>query len=246
MHIQKVLEQLGHTKNEARVYLAALSLGEATATDIAARVHLPRTSTQVILDALHAAGLVNFYVKKRYRYWVAENPERLLIGLREREAALQAVMPSLMALRHGADAKPAIKIFQDRDGIARIHEDIIATKQPVRAIISWDEWMDLFGEDYMNDFVARRAGHFLHIDLLVPKTPHSVQVKEKDHTALRTTRFLSGDAAKIETALFLYGNKVALISLNTQRPTGVVIEDPGIHKTITLFFEELWKHGKTE
>lgn len=100
MQYQKVIEQLGYSPKEAKVYLASLRLGEAHISDIAQKVQMPRTSVQTIVDKLHADGLMNFYVMRRYKYWVAENPERLLTNMRKREEAIEAALPELITLRN--------------------------------------------------------------------------------------------------------------------------------------------------
>lgn len=105
MQYQKVIEQLGYSPREAKVYLASLRLGEAHISDIAEKVGMPRTSVQAIVDRLHADGLVNFYVMRRYKYWVAENPEHILFLLQKKEEALQEALPALTEIRKMARRK---------------------------------------------------------------------------------------------------------------------------------------------
>lgn len=99
MQIQKAIEQLGYTANEAKVYLATLSLGEANVSAIAARARVPRTSAQAIMGKLLENGLTNYYVQKRYKFWVAENPERLLSAWQQRVATIEAALPTLKEMR---------------------------------------------------------------------------------------------------------------------------------------------------
>src|SRR3989338_5085617 len=99
MQTQKIIEQLGYTAKEAKVYLASLGLGECHISDIAEKVKIPRTSAQAIVDKLYKDGLMNFYVMRRYKYWVAENPERLLSNLKKREEMMREALPRLNALR---------------------------------------------------------------------------------------------------------------------------------------------------
>ena len=99
MNAQKVIEHLGYSPKEAKVYLAALELGESHISDIATKVRLPRSSVQIIVDKLHADGLLNFYVMRRYKYWVAENPERLLINLKKKEESVSEVLPELSEMQ---------------------------------------------------------------------------------------------------------------------------------------------------
>ncbi|PIR86203.1 hypothetical protein COU14_00260 [Candidatus Kaiserbacteria bacterium CG10_big_fil_rev_8_21_14_0_10_44_10] len=102
MQNQKVIEQLGYSPKQAKVYLASLSLGEAHISDIASKVKMPRSTVQVIVDELHKGGLMNFYVMRRYKYWVAEKPETLLENFQKREKMMKDALPKLTALRFEA------------------------------------------------------------------------------------------------------------------------------------------------
>jgi len=124
MQIQKAIEQLGFSSKEAKVYLAALHLGESHISDIAAMVKMPRSSVQIIIDKLHNEGLINFYVMRRSKYWVAENPERLLQNLENREKIIREVMPSLVAIKKTNWGKRLKTIDPDNNrGIFRLLAD---------------------------------------------------------------------------------------------------------------------------
>ena len=129
MQYQKVIEQLGYSPKEAKVYLASLRLGEAHISDIAHKVQLPRTSVQVIVDKLHADGLMNFYIMRRYKYWVAENPERLLTNLKKREENIEAVIPALAEMRKLARQKKNNKDPDHAINMMRICAD--SSSQPM-------------------------------------------------------------------------------------------------------------------
>ena len=240
MHIQKVIEQFGYKPKEARAYLTVLYKGECTIADIADETTIPRTSVKVIVDALHKDGLLNYYVKKRYKYWTAESPEKLLARLREREMALRSVLPDLNALRHQSGAKPIVKIYSGTEEIKLIFEDMIATKHNILAISPWEDWIKMLGENFVNDFTEQRASHFLRIKLLVGRSANSSNLKSHDEKVQRETRFIP-ERIKISSATFVYSNKTAIISLNKKLPTAVLIEDPDVAHTMTVFFDELWE-----
>jgi len=153
MQYQKVIEELGYSPKEAKVYLASLRLGEAHISDIAQKVQMPRTSVQTIVDKLHADGLMNFYVMRRYKYWVAENPERLLANMRKREEAIEAALPELLTLRkaarrsgQGGDAEHAFTMVKmTADG----------SKQPMLVA---DDGADIL---YVNEAWERQFGYSL-------------------------------------------------------------------------------------
>lgn len=243
MHLRTAIEQLGYSPNETTVYLAALELGGSSVTEIAAKVKMPRTSVTLIVEALHKKGLMNAYLERRRKVWAAENPEKLLINLREREAALKVVLPELQSLRHDTGVKPTVRTYSSVTEIQQIMNDIIDTKHNFSAIVAWDDWVRVLGKAYVDDFIESRYRHFLKVRLLTPRTKLSIGLKERDQEELRTTHFLP-DSIAINNSNFLYANKVAIISLNPKRPVGILIEDRDIHHTMEVLFESLWRESE--
>lgn len=109
MQYQKVIEQLGYSQKEAKIYMASLRLGEANISDIAQKVEMPRNTVQAIVDKLHTKGLMSFYVLRRYKYWSVENPERLLADLYKREEIVRTALPALIEMRKIARKKVSQK-----------------------------------------------------------------------------------------------------------------------------------------
>ena len=242
MHIKSVIEQLGHSPQEASVYLAALELGGSTATDIAAKARLPRTTVNLIINSLNKKGLMNAYIQRKRKIWAAENPERLLITLKEREAALKLVLPELQSLRHDTGVKPTVRAYSGVEEIRQIMNDILEAKHNISAILSWDEWKALLGEAYMDDFIETRYRQYLRIRILTPKSKSAAALKARDGEELRTTQFLPS-SVEINNCNFIYANKVAIISLNKKRPVGILIEDQDIHHTMEVLFESMWRQS---
>jgi sugar-specific transcriptional regulator TrmB len=242
MHIQTIIQQLGFRPQEAKVYLAALALGECTTIDLTNKTKLPRTSVQAVVQQLHTEGLLNLYVKKSRKIWVAENPEKLLIHLKEREAALKNIMPELQAMRYDTGLRPVVRLYSGIEEIEHIMEDMLSTKHHILGLIDWDKWVSFFGKDFLDDFINKRTAQNLKIKMLVTRTAQGLKLKERDHSELRNTRFLPPHH-KLKNTNFIYGNKVALISLNKRFPLGILIEDIDITDTITMLHESLWKQS---
>jgi sugar-specific transcriptional regulator TrmB len=243
MHIRSAIEQLGYSPHEVKVYLAALQLGESTATDIALKTQIPRTTVNLTIDSLRQKGLIYAYLRHRRKIWTAENPAKLLMRLKEREAALKIILPELQSLRHDTGVRPTVRTYSGAEEIKQIMNDIIETKHHMLAILSWDDWIALLGHSFMDDFIENRVQHSLRIKLLTPKTKTALVLKEKDGKELRTTRFLS-DSITINNSNFIYGNKVAIISIKTKQPVGILIEDEDIHNTMEVLFESLWQQSE--
>jgi len=151
MQNQKVIEQLGYSSKEAKVYLASLRLGESHVTDIAAKVQMPLSSVQLILDKLHDGGLMNFYVMKRYKFWVATKPQQLLKDLQTREEHIEEAMPKLKALRSidcddrrlDKNHKESVAVFQMIADASP--QSVLITNQDAEIEYVNDIWQKQFG-----------------------------------------------------------------------------------------------------
>lgn len=242
MNVQDVLEQLGYKANEARVYLAALRLGDVTVSDIAQAVHFPRSSTQIILERLHADGLMNYYVKKRYTYWSAESPKKILSNLKKKETILLSAMPNLIALRERDEEKvPAVKLFRGIKEVTSIHDDILESKQGIFIIAPWDAWKAEIGADFFHKIEQKKLNEYVTLQLLTQKCESALAYQQKSDKGSRHMRmkFLP-ERINITDITIMYGTKVAIISLNKKEMLGILIDDSAISNTKRIFFEELW------
>ena len=240
-NIQNVIERLGYKSKEAQFYLAALSMGEAKISELSEKLKIPRTSALMIAEKLQKDGLLNYYVKRLNKYWVAENPDKLLLKLKELEISLQKVLPALKSMElKTALGKPTVKVYVGAKEIQLIFDDIILTKNNFRAIIAWEDLQKILGVKYLNEFIYTRVNHFLKLRLLTPFNESTQALKDRDSKEYRDTRFLSKNVSSLNTATFIYGNKIAIISLNENLSTGFLIEDVDVHNTIGILFEELW------
>lgn len=244
MNIQSVIEQLGYSDHEAKLYLASLKTGESNIADLAHIVQMPRSTVKELLDGMQLKGLVNYYEKHGRKYWVAENPEKLMNTLKERETTLGAVLPELKAVvNNSRSGKPNIRLYTGIEEIKLIMDDIIDSKRHVLALVSEDDFRKDMGEDYMDNFIERRKQHFLNIKFIGPHSERTKVLKSRDSNEARHTRFLPEHVELRRVSNFIYGDKVALISLNQKEPTGIVIEDPNIARAMSIYFDSLWHHS---
>lgn len=238
MDLQNTLLNIGFNKKEAQVYLAALELGGATITDIAQKAGLPRTTSYGIIKMLSQKGLLSFNIKKRRKYFFAEDPVRLLNITQEQERLLKEALPRLESISNISITKPKIKFYEGKEGIKTILEDILKTRKDFLAITSIKDMMQMF-KDYFPRFIQERIIRKIHVRLLTNRTPESLRLAKKDRREFRQTKFVPREFS-FHTANFIYGNKVAILSVKKRPIVGIVIEDSDIIYTQNMIFEIIW------
>jgi len=129
MQYRKVIEQLGYSPKEAKVYMTALRLGVALVSDIAQKAGMSRNGVQAIVDKLHADGLMSFYILRRYKYWSVQSPERLLTNLHQRAELVRTALPALTQMR--TQARKQVSKKNPKHGIGMIRAWADSAAQPM-------------------------------------------------------------------------------------------------------------------
>lgn len=130
----------GLTAREAQVYLTLLRLGEAPASVIAKRSGLPRLSAYSILDKLSKKCLLNFYEKRRKRFYRVNPPHSFLKYCDDQIASIQAKRSRLEGLL------PKLCSYSAREEwgegrLSFINDRILFKNRSVNALKSANSWM---------------------------------------------------------------------------------------------------------
>lgn len=237
--LQEILEDVGMNRREARVYLAVLQSPEASLATITRKTLIPRMSCYPILQELLQKGFIDPIILKNRRYFIAVPPERILSRIERHASEFKESLSRFEKLRRGASLSPRVRFFEGVEGIRSVFRAILDEKRALLAITSLED-MGEVAEWYFDEFVRRRIKQNLPVRLLTNHTPFSVMTKNKDGKELRQTRFVGAEHA-FHTAEYIFGNKVAILSLKQKPPTALIIEDEDIAKTHSLYFELIWK-----
>ena len=167
---------MGCSRKEAKVYMTLLRLGEAQISDIALKADMPRTTVQVIVDRLHHDGLMNFYVMRGHKFWVAENPNCFLEKLKKQEQMIAEVLPALSELRKISRHK--MHNGKRHEVVDQMYSFLSTSLQPISIsdstgiILAVNKaWEELFG--YLQHEVKGRSSRIL-ISEQTPEVVHTV------------------------------------------------------------------------
>src|SRR4030043_655358 len=104
--IEDDLQEIGLTKKEAEIYLAALELGETTIQRIAKKSGVKRATIYRIADELKKKGLMSSYKKKTGAVYRAESPRKLNEKIQARADLMAKILPNMLAITNLIEKKP--------------------------------------------------------------------------------------------------------------------------------------------
>lgn len=152
MH-EQFLKNLALSEKEAVVYLAALELGSSTIQEISGKSQISRSTAYEVIESLIKKGLMSALSKRKKKYFFAEKPERLttLIDIKEKEfkrrkQELKAILPELKELAGLSRERPRIRIYEGKQGVRRIQEDLLRSKNlgSIEEFVPLDDAYQLF------------------------------------------------------------------------------------------------------
>lgn len=235
------LIDLGLTENEAKVYLAALTLGPTTILKLAQAAETKRTTVYSVVESLKMKGLITIEVKGFKKLFVAESPEKLETILENRKTLLAKTLPEFSALYNLKGGESQIKYYEGLSGIKSVYENLIRDVRPKEdySIISHQEqWINLDPEFFL-DFTKRRAKLNINIRLLVQDSPTAREHKRLEKTFNEHIKILPKDTS-LNTNLVVIPKKVVIHQL-TPPIMAIVIENQSVVRMHQQLFEIIWR-----
>ena len=242
--LEKELQEVGLQEKEAKVYLAALELGQSTVQKIAQKADIKRPTTYFIIEGLMKRRVMSSFYQGKRQYFVAENPERLLEMLEKdrqeiarREERFKTLLPQLSSVNNRHKDKPVVKYYEGKEGILSMVSEHTKSShgQELYTFYSRDA-VDSFVEPKELDTLKKeRISHQVRVKGIytwskgdLPSAPHSELIR------------LSATEFPVTCDVAIYQDKVRIASLK-DRLVGVVIEDKEIAKSFRVLYELAWK-----
>ncbi|MEK6938565.1 MAG: helix-turn-helix domain-containing protein, partial [Nanoarchaeota archaeon] len=125
MSITKVLEKIGLSGNEAKVYLCLVDYGPSAAGKISKETGIQRSSAYGAINLLIHRGLVSFHIMGKTRIFQATPPQRLLEYVKEQEEYVKDIIPELSNRHKHTKTSGNISMFKGRQGIVSVLKDIL-------------------------------------------------------------------------------------------------------------------------
>jgi len=237
MELIDLLKKLGLEEKEAKVYLALLQLGEATATIISEKTNLDRTLIYQLTNKLIEKGLLSYIVKNNVRYFSAANPRKILDNLKEEQKEVEKAMPEMLELANTKEETTKVELFRGKEGLKTILNDIIRTKRDYFVFGEEGRFQEVLPID-IHQFLNQIVKNKISEKVLVREDWRGKAIKSKNSEF----RYLPKKMLSPSTTV-IYGNKIA-ITVWTPPFHVILIKNKEVAESYRVYFEALWKIAK--
>jgi len=153
---QELLQKIGLSLNEARVYEALLFLGESNVNKISVKSKVHRRNVYDSLNKLIEKGLATETFVKGEKLFKPVDPERLREIIKERETALDAHLKDMKAMYKSVEPEAEAYFFRGVEGFKNYLQLILQEKQTVYFIGAKAFWLDPRLKHYVTHFEKER------------------------------------------------------------------------------------------
>jgi sugar-specific transcriptional regulator TrmB len=241
MSLDQVLVQIGLQETEAKFYLAALELGQASVRDIAAQASISRTNAYDVFARLLEQGLVTQIGNGTNKTMLvaAEPPDQLIELFEARRRKLELLLPEFRSLHNRATGKPQVRFYQGLEGIKLVLDDTLTARdKKLLGILSMRDLYEVPGRTWMDELVRRRIEAGVCLRVIRSPVKDIPNVWPESLADLREVRFASSDFVFTMTS-YVYDNKVAIISSRREN-FAMTIESEEFAMMQRNLFEVFW------
>lgn len=250
--MEEELKKLGLNKHEAKVYLAALSLGPSSAYQIADQTGIKRPTVYLALENLTKQGLVSENFAGKKRLFEAEKPQKLKkLTKRMRrqvvdaEILLESILPGLIKLPKQYSEEPKISFYSGVEGLKNVALEVASS------ISTWFFFGS--GEKILEKLIKSKRMDILHDAWALRNNPDRPKIciitdagvfalgKEwgKTNTSWREIKVLP-KIINASSGFIIYEDKLVVLSLEN-KPFAAVIKSKEAVEVVKVMYRLIWE-----
>lgn len=249
--VQSFLEKLGLTKTEISLYVAGLQFGSLSATELAKRTSIKRTTVYSALDSLGQKGMVSTHIQTGATHYSMKDPgliERNIMGkieaLKEQQLDFINVLPALEDISVKNLGVVETTTFTGVDGVkTALDTALFCAGRQWKIIAPTLNFLSESEKEYADYFIKIRKQRGIKAKSLWE--PSFIKGRTFGETAFefRDPRVLPKVLeGRFKSMVILFDSKVLFVN-SVAVTSAVLIESSEIHDTIEVFFDGLWANA---
>lgn len=233
-----VLEDIGLTQAEIKVYLTLLKLGSSPAGPIVEKSGLQNSVVHRTLHRLIEKGLITYILEGKKKYYQAIDPKLLINYIEDKRKRIEEILPELLTQQKLAKKKQEAVIYRGLRGLREILNKMLDTDSKEYYSYGGPQRShDLLGDYTWKIFHNKRISKKITAKLIFHSSLKwwGGELNKKKLTEVRYTK----KEFQQLTETIICGNKVGIL-VYSDNPYGFLIEDQTVADSYREFFNILW------
>ena len=232
----KILEDIGLSNAEIKVYLALMELGTTTAGPILEKSGLQNSVVHMTLNKLIERGFVIFVKEGKRNHYQASNPKHIIDFINEKKERFKEILPELLLKQKQAKEKPEIIMFRGINGIKELLMELLEAGGKEHHTSGSTAKSLMLGDAWWVSYHKKRAERGIKAKLLLNEALAYWKAEIKyPKSEVKYTKV--GFEPLTET--IVRNDKIGII-VWTDKPLGVIIHQKEAAESYDQFFKLMW------
>lgn len=232
-----ILEDIGFTKAEIKIYFALLEMGKGGAGMIISKTGLQNSVTHLTLNKLLEKGTISYIKKGRFREYYPQDPNTILEIIEKRKESFKKLLPEILAKQKPVEKNEA-EVFKGLQGLKTALYDLIEDAEKGDEFLFFSffaENPDEFNEvyDFYKEFAKDREEYGIITKGIAP-----ANIKDK-FTGRKLDNIIFVNFP-ILTNISIFKNKVLMTPWEEEKIT-FLINSRQLANSYKAYFYSIWK-----
>ncbi len=238
----EILEDIGLTKAEIKVYVALLGLNTSTAGPIIDKSGLTSSVVYMALHKLLSKGLISFIKEGQIKHYQASNPDHIIQYLDEKKERFLEILPQLKLKQESGRTKREASFFSGTRGVRELLYELLEAGGTEHHTIGSPGISNIIlPEAWWISYHIKRAAKGIKAKLIFNDSLR--EFKSTAEYPKSETRYTDFGPDEPLTETIIRHDKVGII-IWTKIPIGILIHDKEAAKSYEKYFQFLWTGPK--
>ena len=235
-----VLEDLGLTNAEIKIYLSLLELGSSTAGPIIEKSGLQSSVVHITMKRLIDKGFASFVKEGKVNHYQASDPKNIIDYIDEKKEKFQEILPILLSKQYLSKNKPETTMFHGIKGIKELLYSLLETDGKKHHTIGSSKQSLMLGDQWWISYHKKRAAKNIEAMLILNESLKPWKAETKyPKSQVRYTK--QGFEPLTET--IIRNDKIGII-IWSEKPFGILIHNKIVAVSYENYFQLLWKQAR--
>ncbi len=153
-----MLEDLGLTPSEIKVYTKLLEIGTSSAKEIIYKSKLQNSVVHRALNSLIEKGLINYVLKGKHKVYSATEPEYFFTYIEDKKKQFEAIFPKLKEKQLSQKKETNTSMYKGKRGISEVYNKLISsTEKEILTFGGSKETTDFMGLTWWKNIHIKRV-----------------------------------------------------------------------------------------
>ncbi|MEI7960796.1 MAG: helix-turn-helix domain-containing protein [archaeon] len=250
----KLLEDIGLTNSEAKVYIALLDLGETTVGPVAKKAEVAYSKIHLLLEKLIEKGLVSYIVKDKTKHFFAASPKKILEYLEKKRTDFEKQALKTKSLITELEKKVKIPLDNERielyegvEGLSTIYNEGLDTIDEKKETVVLgaggggaltNDQVNLFLKKVNQKRLKKKINYRLIYNETLRNDPEIIKWTKMPYTKVK---FLMNDTPG---SVNVRGDRTMIIYWHKDMPKVFFIKSQPVANSFRQYFEVIWNVAK--